>query len=150
VYVIKTTQEYKSIQKSNSIQFRKYIIINPLDSNSNLATTIKYLKKGNYDGARKYLANSNNNKTNEYLFSMILLDLFKKSFSDAINLLPEIDETSDKCLKYLLYADCLSERAKDASIQEIIDEYQKALDCDYSDVNKEIINIRIKLLKFNY
>ena len=81
---------------------------------------------------------------------MILLDLFKKSFSDAINLLPEIDETSDKCLKYLLYADCLSERAKDASIQEIIDEYQKALDCDYSDVNKEIINIRIKLLKFNY
>ena len=81
---------------------------------------------------------------------MVLLLMFKKSFSDAINLLPEIDESNDKCLKYLLYADCLSERAKDASMQEIIGEYQKVLDCDYSEINKEIINMRIKLLKYNF
>ena len=151
MYVITSADEYDNLSKSNSLRYSKYIVLNIADSNSIVVKTALLLKKGKHNEARKYLSAINDTFSDDYLLSTALICIFNKSFIEATKLIEDISENyNNKCLKYLLYADCLSEGIKGKSIQEIVSEYQKALDCKYNDMNKEIINIRIKLVKFNY
>jgi hypothetical protein len=151
IYVITSTDEYDNLSKSNSLRYCKYIVLNTTDSNSIVVKTAKLLKKNKYTDACKYLSTIKDTISDDYLLSKAMLCIFNKSFIEATNVIEDISENyNNKCLKYLLYADCLSEGIKGKSIQEIVGEYQKALDCNYNDVNKEIINIRIKLVKYNY
>jgi hypothetical protein len=149
LYVITTNDEYANLMINSNVHYSKYICINSSDSNSIIVKTASFLKKGNYDNASKYLSTINDKRSDDYLLSRALLNMFTGNFSEASSLLLGLSDTSN-CLKILLYADCLSEKVKPIPIQDIIGQYQRALDCNYNDVNKDIMDIRIKLLKYMY
>jgi hypothetical protein len=148
-YVITTNEEYTDLMNNFTPNYLKYININSSDSDAVIANVAKLLKHHKIGAAGRYLARRTDRTADDYLLSLAILCMFKKHYAVAYTALEGLRDTGN-CLKKLLYADCLSERVKPAALQDIIGEYQQALDCNYSEVNKDIIDIRVKILKYTY
>lgn len=150
-YTMITPDQYTALQKSNTLKYTRYIVIDTAASACPpvMASTVRLLKNNDADELDRYLDTHDIPHDDSYFMGKTLAALWNKNYSFSLEYLASITTGRYLCLKKLLTADCRYELNKGNKNQLIL-LYQDALDCNYSDIAKDIIAIRIKLITYNY
>lgn len=144
-YLLTPTETYH-------IQNKVILIPNENASGQVMGNTIMLIQNKKYYQLEKYLSTVDSN--DEYLpIANGLLKLFKKNYSAAILDLKNNKQSDIQYVVDLLIADCEYEIALynsyDLNYYEFLEKYQKILDkYDLTDFYKEIINNRIKFIRY--
>jgi len=149
-YVMLSRGEYKQLQQNKKVNYKRYITLSEefITDKKLLTQTFEYLKMNQVKKLEKFHSTSTD-QNDQYYLSSALLSIWKYDFYKAIVELEKVNSEEYNCIKNLLLTDCTYEIGN-TSNDELIQKYQKSLDCDYNDQTKEIINIRIKILKYSY
>ena len=106
------------------------------------------LKKNKYQHIQAYVSNCADDKE----INLLILGLFyfsKKQYSKAIELLNEYKLAEYSFLKYQLIADWKYEfLSNKREYENVINDYQVALDIAKNEISKAVINNRIKHIKY--
>jgi len=143
-WIISQSDFNKRISKGRDVTLRRYIVVPDFDRNFKeiLETTDKQ------KGIDKYIENQNNRlEKNELIKGLYYFS--RKQYSNALIHFEKINNDEYAFLKYLLIADCkyeLNYGSKDA--KNSIELYQPAMDKSNNELEKLIINNRVKYIRY--
>lgn len=158
-WIISQSDFNKRISKGRDVTLRRYIVVPDFDRNFKeiLETTDKQkvlakfsfmLRRNKKVWIDKYIENQNNRlEKNELIKGLYYFS--RKQYSNALIHFEKINNDEYAFLKYLLIADCkyeLNYGSKDA--KNSIELYQPAMDKSNNELEKLIINNRVKYIRY--
>jgi hypothetical protein len=117
-------------------------------------SVVMYLKNGNVKSARNYLFNNTIGDSTSANFAQALVAFFEGSYDSCSVLLKKLDGFSQNCFIQFISNDCMYEQDQikgTVNYKEYLEKYQKVLDCaDSDELHKEIVKLRLKLIRYGY
>jgi hypothetical protein len=159
-WIISQSDFNNRISKGRDVTLRRYIVVPDFDKNFKeileindesgiLAKFSFMLKKNKRAWIEKYIENYDSSlEINELILGMFYFS--RKQYTDALNHFENIRNEEYMFLKYLLIADCKYELASEVNdFKTRIEVYQAAMDKSNSELERLIINNRIKFIRYN-
>jgi hypothetical protein len=86
-------------------------------------------------------------------FCFALYYFVASQYDSCMMQINKLDENVKTCFIRLIMTDCDFETTRsfgNPAFDEFVEKYQKVLDCNHNELNKEIIKNRIKLMRYGY
>jgi hypothetical protein len=117
---------------------------------------LSVLKKNNPKKAARFIQSDLFTRTSDPIAKSFCLASYYFIASEYDSCMMQIKMLNDNvrtCFIRLLMADCDFETTRsfgNPAFDEFVEKYQKVLDCNHNELNKEIIKNRIKLMRYGY
>ena len=114
------------------------------------------LKENKPAKAARFLATEDFSRTSDAAaksFCRALYYFVASQYDSCMAQIKLLDESDKTCFIRFILTDCefeTSHPAGNAAFNEFVEKYQKILDCNQNDLNKEIIKNRLKLMRYGY
>ncbi|MBD3345934.1 MAG: hypothetical protein GF401_12800 [Chitinivibrionales bacterium] len=117
-------------------------------------TVIANLQAGNFKKAKKALEQVEKSEDMPYVFSSALVTLFEGKYDSCEIFIRKMDKYSKNCFVMFISNDCSYEQDRltgNVNYKKYVEKYQNLLDCaSNDDLHKELVKMRLKLIRYGY